>query len=396
MRGQVRNLPPYIIMKTKTILRLNILNQPDNRVFLNSECKTTLKIRLAGFSSSDDLTIDLYPVENPQHPDRHYGYWVFKDLVTGDFTISLDFSRIGGSSVNLIQKDQTIKPVHTWINSQISIDPVLDLQIVIRRRKKIIRLVHLNLISGESGQLEDFYHKGEGGAYHIDTFNQIFHAERLRILNKLFKRYLTPQSRVLDAGSGRGIFYLLNNPFKHSVFCLDLNFEGFSPRQGDLNVFYIQGSLFSFPFADETFDMIFSGEVFEHLPDPESTLNRFYQLLRPGGILIFTSPNSRRLINRVRGYSAPLSREHINERSRKEWLTALRETNFEIISTKGIYLELLLTYWKKQKVYDWLRGKEKLSGLKLFTRLLMRTGNLLPSLALDLILIARKGKDKPS
>jgi hypothetical protein len=60
------------------------------------------------------------------------------------------------------------------------------------------------------------------------------------------------------------------------------------------------------------------------------------------------------------------------------------------MTTRGIYLELLLTYWKKRQVVDWLRNKKNLRGWKMVTRLLMRLGNRIPGLALDLVFVARK------
>lgn len=48
----------------------------------------------------------------------------------------------------------------------------------------------------------------------------------------------------------------------------------------------------SFPFEDNTFDMILFNEVFEHLRiNPIHTLNEVYRVLKPGGKLLLTTPN---------------------------------------------------------------------------------------------------------
>ncbi len=52
------------------------------------------------------------------------------------------------------------------------------------------------------------------------------------------------------------------------------------------------------PHADESFDLIWCSEVIEHLADPASTLAEFRRVLRPGGDLILTTPNSYALLFR--------------------------------------------------------------------------------------------------
>lgn len=369
---------------------IKVLNLKDNRISLNKEGRIVVEIACREMNAKDDLTIDIYPIENQAHPERHFGYWVFSPVKDGRYLIHLDFSSFSLGSICITEGNRQVRPVSNWINPGIKLEPVLDFQVVLRRNKKILRLLHFNLLVSQESELQQFYHKGVGGIYHIDDFNRIFHEERIRLLKKIFRRFLNPGDRVLDAGSGRGIFHLLENPTRSSIICLDLSFHDFHPDQGLHQINYLQGSLFSMPFPESSFQMIFSGEVIEHIPDPESVLSHFYSILKPGGFLILTTPNSDRLINRIRGFRAPLSREHVSEYGKKEWESILSGAGFHRINTTGIYLELLMSYWRGHLAADWIRSKKKLYMLIPLTKLLMRLGRIFPSLALDLVFIYQK------
>jgi len=47
---------------------------------------------------------------------------------------------------------------------------------------------------------------------------------------------------------------------------------------------------------DEKFDVIVMSEVLEHLTDQRESLTRIYNALRPGGVLLLSTPNSRNMI----------------------------------------------------------------------------------------------------
>ena len=57
------------------------------------------------------------------------------------------------------------------------------------------------------------------------------------------------------------------------------------------NVRFISGSIYELPFAGETFDVVFSHTVFEHLKEPVSALREIRRVLKPGGIVALRSPD---------------------------------------------------------------------------------------------------------
>ncbi len=52
-------------------------------------------------------------------------------------------------------------------------------------------------------------------------------------------------------------------------------------------------------FADDSFDVVVAGELFEHLRDPEAVVAEARRVLKPGGTLAGSVPNGYRLKNRI-------------------------------------------------------------------------------------------------
>ena len=46
------------------------------------------------------------------------------------------------------------------------------------------------------------------------------------------------------------------------------------------------------PYADDSFDIVWSSEVIEHLIDPVTAASEMRRVLRPGGTMVLTTPNS--------------------------------------------------------------------------------------------------------
>lgn len=91
---------------------------------------------------------------------------------------------------------------------------------------------------------------------------------------------------VLDVGCGSGRYSDIAGRFGGNVVGIDLSLAVEAAhrnlRERD-NTAFLQADIFSLPFAESTFDFIFSIGVLHHTPDTRAAFLRLPPLLRPGG-----------------------------------------------------------------------------------------------------------------
>jgi len=95
--------------------------------------------------------------------------------------------------------------------------------------------------------------------------------------------------RVLDVGCGRGVLARKLAEHRAHVVALDPDPEALSHARGQGNangrVEYVQGDAVEYQFLRESFDLIAVVATLHHLPLIPA-LQRFADLLRPGGVLV--------------------------------------------------------------------------------------------------------------
>jgi SAM-dependent methyltransferase len=126
-------------------------------------------------------------------------------------------------------------------------------------------------------------------------------------LEALVRGYVRPEASVLDLGCGRGgVVELFWRDVKLAV--------GLDPDAPSLTGHRARGMPIlrgvgeRLPFADDSFDLVVSVWVLEHLKEPRLVFNEVRRVLRPGGHFVFLTPNLRNpllVLNRV-GKALPL------------------------------------------------------------------------------------------
>ena len=101
--------------------------------------------------------------------------------------------------------------------------------------------------------------------------------------------YVKPDHHILDLGAGAGIVEQMHFQGKVAHVCgVDLD-----PRVID-NPHIDEGRVAdagSIPYESNRFDLVFADNVMEHLAEPVAVFSEIQRVLKPGGLLLFKTPN---------------------------------------------------------------------------------------------------------
>lgn len=115
------------------------------------------------------------------------------------------------------------------------------------------------------------------------------------------KKLCTVPGKLLDVGAANGAFMAVASEHGWDVSGCEPN-EWFC-RWGNehYSLSIDQGTLIDQNYADGSFDLITLWDVIEHVPDPARLLEKCFDLLKPGGILLCTYPDIESWIARLMG-----------------------------------------------------------------------------------------------
>ena len=157
-----------------------------------------------------------------------------------------------------------------------------------------------------------------------------FHRWRIKVLRKIFIDYLKCQkeTQILDIGSGVSMFgEIFPQDSCPRITAFDVSDVVVSEGR-NLNPhikFFVDDA--QKPSLEGKWDIVFAGEVIEHLAEPEIALKNWAKLVKRKGYLVITTPN--RLFNRK-------NQEHISLLTVGRMKKGLQELNFEVVQMVGI------------------------------------------------------------
>lgn len=364
--------------------------------------RVDFQVELHPGEGADSFSVDLYDHGPHMHPERHLGYWTYPltGVSSGRVELELTLDLYGGFPERVIRLagvEGEAEPQATWSNPDFIIPPIIDMDLVVAGPAGEIERVYVGCYIHDREILKSYYSRDEHQEAYSDEQNiflQVFHEARIRVLRRFFQRYFAGESRVVDVGSGYSMFRCMERDWPFEITCCDLD-------EPALRVIEEQSEGYScvvsdaaeLPFSGGEFDGLFAGEILEHVVEPEAALREWMRVVKPGGILVVTTPNAARLINRVNRAREVVNPEHISELSYKELWRLFEGEGLRVLECRGIYVEFLFNYFRKGRKIDLLPARFNRPRFRFVFRWAMFIGNLVRPVSYNLVYVLRKKQD---
>ena len=147
-------------------------------------------------------------------------------------------------------------------------------------------------------KIGDFYERKE-------VIHEVVEAKRSEICHNLIINLITDEinhkekKKILDIGCGDGSFIIKFK--KHcETFGVDISWNAIKmAKEVGINAYHVDVSSEKLPFQDEYFDIIYMGDVIEHLTNPDFAINEVIRVTKTNGFLVLSTPNLAWWLNRL-------------------------------------------------------------------------------------------------
>jgi len=209
------------------------------------------------------------------------------------------------------------------------------------------------------------------------------HCVRRDWIMAALRRHACHGGRALEIGPGCGVYLPLLAGLFGEVVAADIESAYLEHaarlRQSLPNLALVRDDVCTSALPQQGFDLILCTEVIEHIEDSAAALRGMRRLLKPGGVLVLSTPQRYsplelaakiaflpgviRLVRRI--YREPvLETGHINLMTARTVQRQLREAGFEVMEQhrSGMYLPLVAEFWGEHGLKVLQRLERQLCG----------------------------------
>lgn len=212
----------------------------------------------------------------------------------------------------------------------------------------------------DTSEISDFFDQDSGGRDKSFTQDRILGYEQEVRQQTLLSLISDSYLMGLDAGCGNGRDFIILLEHIQTIVGIDFS-QGMVAKakikagrvlEGQ-HIHLAMADVTRIPLRNSSFDFIACSEVLEHVPDWKKALLEFHRLLKPGGMLIVSTPNRISMYGLTRYLGRLLigtKHPYDKWKSYRELRNALRAAGFEIIDAKGsCYLPGDISYYQPFK-----------------------------------------------
>jgi SAM-dependent methyltransferase len=151
--------------------------------------------------------------------------------------------------------------------------------------------------------------------------------------------------RLLDIGCSCGYFLEVAASRGFDVQGVEFSRSAIAAASPAMRGRIFEGTLDTLP-ADGLFDLASAFDLIEHVPDPRGFLRRCASLLKPGGTILISTPDTRHLLRFLMGSRWPMLQpmQHLSLFSNRSLERALKSEGFADVTVRTAYKTLSVDY----------------------------------------------------
>lgn len=191
-----------------------------------------------------------------------------------------------------------------------------------------------------SKKIHEKFHEGAALQQKVISNKNFTYRLHIEVINKYLHM---PHQNILDIGCGTGTLTFFLAQKGHKITGIDISQNAIdlckknAKEIGLNNIRFSQAEFPNISLVKNTFDMIIFTEVIEHIKDDNLAIRRIADLLKPGGILILSTPSVSAPLHKL-GLTKNFDKRvgHLRRYSLEELEIKLQNNHLKILETHKI------------------------------------------------------------